>query len=59
MLAHLKETLDYYQRIEIAETEADLFKALCAQDPAKALAKYGKLIEAKLALAQFEATKMA
>jgi len=59
VLAHLKETLDYYQRIDIAETEADLFKALCAHDPAKALAKYGKLIEAKIALAQFEANKMA
>jgi hypothetical protein len=58
VLAHLKETLDYYQRIDIAETEADLFKALCAQDPAKALAKYGKLVAAKIALAQYEATKM-
>jgi len=50
VLAHLKETLDYYQRIDIAEMEADLFKALCSGDLAKARLKYQKLATAKIKL---------
>ncbi len=58
VLAHLKETLDYYQRIDIAEAEADLFKAICAQDTAKIFAKYRKLTEAKIELCYLETQKM-
>jgi hypothetical protein len=28
VLAHLKETLDYYLRLEVAELEGDILKAL-------------------------------
>ena len=32
VLAHFKETLDYYQRLEVAEIEGDLLKALKSND---------------------------
>ena len=42
----------------IAEAEADLFKAICAQDTAKIFAKYRKLTEAKIELCYLETQKM-
>jgi hypothetical protein len=54
VLAHLKETMDYYQRLDVAELEGDLLKAMAAKDLNKAAAKYGKLLKAKLALAEAE-----
>jgi hypothetical protein len=47
VLAHLKETLDYYQRLEVAEIEGDLLKAVLSKDLAKIESKYKKLIEAQ------------
>ena len=58
VLAHLKETLDYYHRIAVAETEADLFKAICTEDMPRVIAKYRKLIEAKTLLQRTETDKM-
>jgi hypothetical protein len=58
VLAHLKETMDYYQRLDVAELEGDLLKAMAAKDPSKAADKYRKLLKAKLALAQAEAREM-
>ena len=55
VLAHLKETLDYYERLEVAELEGDLLKALAAKKPEKLAALYGKLIKAKLDLSKIEA----
>jgi hypothetical protein len=55
VLAHLKETLDYYQRLEVAELEGDLLKYMKAGNHAKAEAKYRALLKAKLALAEAEA----
>ena len=55
VLAHLKETMDYYQRLDVAELEGDLLKAMAAKDLTKAADKYRKLLKAKLALAQAEA----
>ncbi|MFA5110323.1 MAG: DUF5661 family protein [Desulfobaccales bacterium] len=57
VLAHLKETMDYYQRLDVAELEGDLLKAVKANNLAKAADKYRKLLQAKLALAQAEAGK--
>jgi hypothetical protein len=54
VLAHLKETMDYYQRLDVAELEGDLLKAMAAKDLNKAAAKYRKLLKAKLALAEAE-----
>ena len=47
VLAHLKETLDYYKRLEVAEIEGDLLKAVLSKDLAKIESKYKKLIEAQ------------
>jgi len=54
VLAHLKESLDYYKRLEVAEIEGDLLKAVDAGDSAKVQRLYEKLIRAKLLLAQTE-----
>ena len=58
VLAHLKETMDYYQRLDVAELEGDLLKAMAGKDLNKAADKYRKLLKAKLALAQAEAREM-
>lgn len=52
VLAHLKETMDYYRRIDVAELEGDLLKAILSKDIAKIESKYKKLAEAQKALAQ-------
>ncbi len=52
VLAHLKETLDYYQRIEVAEIEGDLLKAILSKNLDKIEAKYKKLIKAQAELNQ-------
>ncbi len=55
VVAHFEEMLDYYQRLEVAEIEGDILKALVAQNHAK-LEKYTrKLVEAKIALSKAEA----
>jgi len=45
VLAHLKETMDYYKRLEVAEIEGDLLKAVLSKDLRKIESKYRKLIE--------------
>jgi len=55
VLAHLKEMLDYYSRLEVAELEGDMLKARLANDPEKLAAKYDKLIAARFKLSQWEA----
>ncbi len=47
VLAHLKEMLDYYARLEVAELEGDLMKALVKGDAAKMAQKYGLLVAAR------------
>ncbi|MFZ2445247.1 MAG: DUF5661 family protein [Syntrophobacteraceae bacterium] len=54
VLAHLKETLDYYDRLEVAELEGDLLKAAVAGNPEKLLRLYKKLLLAKHALTTVE-----
>jgi hypothetical protein len=54
VVAHLKESLDYYRRLEVAEIEGDLLKAIAGKNLAKAEAKYKMLTQARLALAQTE-----
>jgi hypothetical protein len=53
--AHLKESLDYYRRLAVAELEGDLLKAMRAGDFQKASTKYQLLVEARLDVAQAEA----
>jgi len=47
VLAHLKETMDYYERLEVAEIEGDLLKAVNAKNVKKIEEKYKKLIKAQ------------
>ena len=54
VLAHLKEMLDYYSRLEVAELEGDMLKALVANDSQQLAAKYDRLIAARLKLSQRE-----
>ena len=54
VLAHLKETLDYYTRLEVAELEGDLLKALIAGDQAKFAGKYQQVLEARCKLSESE-----
>jgi len=58
VLAHLKETLDYYRRLEIAELEGDLLKAVKNGDSEKATSKYKRLAAVRLALALHEAQQL-
>jgi hypothetical protein len=52
VIAHLKETMDYYQRIDVAEIEGDLLKAVMSRDVNKIESKYKKLIQAQKRLNQ-------
>ena len=54
VLAHFKESLDYYQRLEVAEIEGDILKALVNKNPEKLIALYEKLVKSKLELSQAE-----
>ena len=55
VLAHLKETLDYYLRLEVAELEGDMLKALSQGAPPKLAEKFRKLVHARGALSKHEA----
>lgn len=59
VLAHLKESLDYYKRLEVAELEGDLLKALVARDLGKVKNLYKELAEAKRILSQAESEVLA
>jgi hypothetical protein len=50
VIAHLKETMDYYDRINVAEMEGDLLKAILSKNMEKIESKYKKLIEAQKVL---------
>jgi len=58
VIAHLKETMDYYQRIDVAEMEGDLLKAILSRNIEKIEAKYKKLIEAQNLLSQSVANQL-
>jgi len=58
VIAHLKETMDYYERIEVAEIEGDLLKAVLSRNIAKIESKFKKLIEAQNLLNQSVADQL-
>jgi hypothetical protein len=58
VLAHLKETMDYYERIDVAEMEGDLLKAILSKDMEKIQSKYKKLVEAQKSLNQSVADQL-
>jgi hypothetical protein len=58
VIAHLKETMDYYERIDVAEMEGDLLKAVLSRNIEKIESKYKKLIEAQKLLNQSVADQL-
>ena len=54
VLAHLKEMLDYYMRLEVAEIEGDLLKAYLANDAEKLKRKYTLYLHARSKLSEYE-----
>jgi hypothetical protein len=54
VLAHLKEMLDYYMRLNVAELEGDLLKASQQGDAEKLAKIYRRLISARAALSERE-----
>jgi hypothetical protein len=58
VVAHFKESLDYYKLLEVAEVEGDLVKAVVANDPAKVRKYFQKLAKAKIELAEAELKRL-
>lgn len=58
VIAHLKESLDYYKLLEVAELEGDLHKAVMAGDVKKIKKEYKKLALAKIILAKTQAAQI-
>jgi len=56
VLAHLKEMMDYYERLEVAELEGDLFKAVKTGDLAKVKKYFGKLARARNEVGKIESS---
>lgn len=51
VMAHFMEMLDYYQRLEVAELEGDMLKAVNKKNMAKVAKYYKRLARAKKELA--------
>ncbi len=58
VLAHLKESLQYYKLLEVAELQGDLFKAVSVGNAAKIETVYKKLAQAKIVLCTAESRKL-
>ena len=54
VLAHFKESMDYYKLLEVAELEGDLVKAVAGGDAEKIKKYYQRLAVARIALSQAE-----
>jgi len=54
VLAHLKEMLDYYRRLEVVELEGEILKALQTGDLMKVSRKYRQLLAARAGLSIYE-----
>jgi hypothetical protein len=59
VLAHFKESADYYRLLEVAELEGDLLKAVAKGNASKVKAYYKRLAEAKIALSKAELKRLA
>ncbi|OGW26723.1 MAG: hypothetical protein A2X59_09455 [Nitrospirae bacterium GWC2_42_7] len=58
VLAHLKEMMDYYERLEVAELEGDLLKAVVAKNPEKIRNYIKRLFDAKVILSKTESGQL-
>lgn len=54
VLAHMKESLEYYKLLDVAELEGDLMKAIAAGNAMKTRKYYQRLARAKMTLARTE-----
>ncbi len=59
VLAHFKESMEYYKRLAVAELEGDLLKATLAKNSATIESLYKRLAQARLALYQAELNRLA
>jgi hypothetical protein len=58
VMAHFREMLDYYKRLDVAEIEGDLLKAVTAKNMDKIQKYYKKLAKAKIILGKSEAGQL-
>jgi hypothetical protein len=58
VLAHFKESLDYYRLLEVAELEGDLLKAVARGQAKKIKDYYGRLAKARIALRKAELARL-
>jgi hypothetical protein len=58
VLAHFKESLDYYRLLEVAELEGDLLKSVVRGQAKKIKAYYGRLAKARITLRQAELERL-
>jgi hypothetical protein len=58
VLAHMKESLDYYMLLDVAEAEGDLTAAIAAGSTEKIKKYYKKLSEARARLSDAEARQV-
>ena len=58
VLAHFKESLDYYKLLEVAELEGDLIKAISKGDSGKIKDYYKKMAHARIELCGAELSRL-
>ena len=58
VLAHLKESLDYYKLLEVAELEGDLLKAITRGQAKKIKEYYMRLAQARIVLRKAELARL-
>ena len=58
VLAHFKESLDYYRLLEVAELEGDLLKAIARGQSKKIKEYYKRLAKARIVLSQAELKRL-
>ncbi len=58
VVAHLKESMDYYRRLAVAEAEGDLLAAILDGDHHRTLRKLSALAEARADVAQSELAQL-
>ena len=59
VLAHFKESLDYYRLLEVAELEGDLLKAVVRRQAKKIKDYYARLAKARITLRKAELDRLA
>jgi uncharacterized small protein (DUF1192 family) len=58
VLAHFKESLDYYRLLDVAELEGDLINSVARSDAKKTKNYYTRLAKARIALCQAELARL-